>query len=154
MLWICSGSQNYLHHVIELSCAGLRRSPPNHCHNHSLTLNSGYMNVVGYISIYASTIYGATLILVAACSIGSDSTWASTKYSNYGIYAATTVLTFCMTCVSSKVLTQLNTFYIFLQFAVMLGLIVALAAATPSEYKNSASFVFADFENTGFWPDK
>ncbi|KAM0150640.1 hypothetical protein ACHAPF_008142 [Botrytis cinerea] len=42
-------------------------------------------------------------------------------------------------------------FYIFLQFAMLFALIVALAAGTPSELKNSASFVFADFQNTGFW---
>lgn len=112
------------------------------------------MNVLGYISIYASTIYGATLMLVAAASIGSDQVWVATKYVNYGIFVATIVLTFGMTCVSTRILSYLNTFYIGLQFTMLLALIITLAAATPSDFKNSASFVFSDFQNTGFWPDK
>ncbi|TGO64495.1 hypothetical protein BOTNAR_0088g00250 [Botryotinia narcissicola] len=111
----------------------------------------GYMNVLGYISIYASTIYAATLILGAICSINTDSAFVATKYQNYGMFAATTFLTFAMTCVPSQILSRLNMFYIFLQFAMLFALIVALAAGTPSELKNSASFVFTDFENTGFW---
>lgn len=109
------------------------------------------MNVLGYISIYASTIYAATLILGAICSISTDTAFVATKYENYGMFAATTILTFGMTCVPSQTLSRLNMFYIFLQFAMLFALIVTLAAGTPSELKNSASFVFADFENTGFW---
>lgn len=117
------------------------------------------MNVVGYISIYASTNYGATLILVAAISIrdgfipydASPTGWVSTKYSSYGIFVATIILTLFMTNVSSGTLAKLNTAYIYLQFAIVLATIIALAAATPSSFKNSASFVFSDFENTGFW---
>ncbi|KAM3089472.1 hypothetical protein ACMFMG_001064 [Clarireedia jacksonii] len=109
------------------------------------------MNVLGYISIYASTIYAATLILGAICSIGTEGAFEATKYQNYGIFAATTFLTFGMTCVPSQTLSRLNFAYIFLQFFMLLALIIALAAGTPSELKNSASFVFADFQNTGFW---
>jgi hypothetical protein len=108
------------------------------------------MNVLGYISIYASTIYAATLILGATCSIGSDGVYVATKYQNYGMFAATTFLTFGMTCVSSELLNKLNMSYIFIQFAMLLALIIALAAGTPSELKNSASFVFTDFENTSY----
>lgn len=112
---------------------------------------AGYMNVLGYISIYASTIYAATLILGAIASIGSDGVFVASKYHNYGMFVASSILTFCMTCVSSNLLNKLNIFYIGVQFAMLLAVIVALAAGTPSEYKNSASFVFTDFENTGFW---
>jgi hypothetical protein len=112
------------------------------------------MNVLGYISIYASTIYAATLILGAIASIGSGQVWVPTQYMNYGMFVATIFLTFAMTCVSSLVLSRLNLFYIFVQFAMLLATIIALAAGTPSELKNTASFVFTDFQNTGFWPDK
>ncbi|KAF3941746.1 hypothetical protein ABW19_dt0200579 [Dactylella cylindrospora] len=94
---------------------------------------AGYMNVLGYISIFASTIYGATLILVAEIIIGSDGTWQTTKYINYGLFAATTVLCF---------------------LAMALAVIITLPAATPKEFINPASFVFSDFQNTGFWPNK
>lgn len=33
----------------------------------------------------------------------------------------------------------------------LLALIIAIAAGTPSELKNSANFVFTEFQNTGFW---
>ncbi|CZS87908.1 hypothetical protein WAI453_000290 [Rhynchosporium graminicola] len=114
---------------------------------------AGYMNVLGYISIYASTIYAATLLLGATIAIGRDETCFTSKYHNYGMFAAMTLLTFGMTCVSSATLSKLNIFYIFVQLAILLSVIVTLAAKTPSEYKNSAHFVFTDFENTGFWPN-
>ncbi|EPS37960.1 hypothetical protein H072_8318 [Dactylellina haptotyla CBS 200.50] len=114
---------------------------------------AGYMNVLGYISIFASTIYGATLILVAAIMIGSDGTWQTTKYINYGLYSATTILCFGMTCVPSGTLSKLNNTYIWFQLAMALAVIIALPAATPKEYINSASFVFKEFQNTGFWPN-
>lgn len=114
---------------------------------------AAYMNVLGYISIYASTIYAATLILGAMASIGSDGVFEPTKYMNYGMFAATIVLTFGMTVVPTKVLSRLNTIYIGFQLIMVLVVIIALAAGTPSEFKNDASFVFGDFVNTGFWPD-
>ncbi|KAK6544863.1 GABA-specific high-affinity permease [Orbilia ellipsospora] len=114
---------------------------------------AGYMNVLGYISIFASTIYGATLILVATIIIGSDGTWQTTKYINYGLYAATTILVFGMTCVPSATLSKLNNSYIWLQMGMSLAVIIALPAATPKENINSASFVFTEFQNTGFWPN-
>lgn len=116
------------------------------------------MNVLGCISIYASTIYAATLILGAIASIGSDQTWFATQDMNYGIFVATIFLTFGMTCVSSFVLSKLNMCYIYLQFGMLLALIVALAAGTPSKLKNDGkndgNFVFTDFQNTGFWPNE
>ncbi|KAG9232890.1 amino acid/polyamine transporter I [Amylocarpus encephaloides] len=112
---------------------------------------AGYMNVLGYISIYSSTIYAATLILGASISIGSDRSFAASKYHNYGIFAATILLTFVMTCVPTKLLNKLNMSYIGVQLTMLLALIISLAACTPSENKNSASFVFTDFQNTGFW---
>lgn len=112
------------------------------------------MNVLGYISIYASTIYAATLILGATISIGTDGAFVPNKYHNYGMFVATTLLTFGMTCVPSKLMSRLNFSYIIIQFAMLLALIVSLAAATPKELKNTSSFVFGDLQNTGFWTDK
>jgi hypothetical protein len=65
--------------------------------NDKANQDRGYMNVLGYISIYASTIYAATLILGATISIGSDGNFTATKYQNYGMFVATTLLTFSMT---------------------------------------------------------
>jgi hypothetical protein len=112
------------------------------------------MNVLGYISIYASTIYAATLILGAIASIRSDQTWFATENMNYSMFAATIFLTFAMSSVSSLVLSRLNLFYIYLQFAMLLALIMALAAGTPAELKITGGFVFTDFLNTGFWPNE
>ncbi|KAF3924063.1 hypothetical protein ABW21_db0208424 [Orbilia brochopaga] len=112
---------------------------------------AGYMNVLGYISIFASTIYGATLLLVAEIMIATNGNWQTTKYINYGLYAATTTLCFGMTCVPSATLSKLNHGYIWLQLSVALAVIIALPAATPRSRINTASFVFVEFQNTGFW---
>jgi len=94
------------------------------------------------------------LILGGIASIGSDGTWSATQNMNYGMYVATILLTFAMTTVSSLVLSRLNTAYIYFQTIMVLVTIIALAAGTPAELKNTGSFVFSDFMNTGFWPSE
>ncbi|KAK6332281.1 GABA-specific high-affinity permease [Orbilia brochopaga] len=112
---------------------------------------AGYMNVLGYISIFASTIYGATLLLAAEIIIITNGTWQTTKDINYGLYTATTALCFGITCVPSATLARLNHVYIWLQLAVAVAVIVALPAASLKSRINSATFVFTEFQNTGFW---
>jgi hypothetical protein len=77
-------------------------------------VDGDYMNVLGYISIYASTIYAATLILSAICYISSNGIFVATKYENRGMFATTTFLTFGMTCVPTTLLNRLNMSYIFI----------------------------------------
>ncbi|RKF79408.1 putative amino-acid permease C11D3.08c [Golovinomyces cichoracearum] len=112
---------------------------------------AGYMNTLGYISIYASTIYAATLVLGATCSIATDGSYVPSKYHNYAIFLVTILITYGMTCVRTAVLNRLNLFYLFLQLGMLTAFILSLAIVTPPELKNTASFVFLEFENTGSW---
>ncbi|CCU82386.1 unnamed protein product [Blumeria hordei] len=126
-----------------------RLAPPNQ--RAFVSWLAGYMNTLGYISIYASTIYGATLLLGAACSISSDGTYFPTKFHNYGMFSSTVFLTFGMTCYPTAVLNKLNLFYIFVQLAMLVAFITTFLVVTPPELKNTPSFVFTDFQNTGTW---
>ncbi|KAI0997747.1 putative amino-acid permease [Podosphaera aphanis] len=112
---------------------------------------AGYMNTLGYVSIYASTIYAATLILGATLSILTDGSFIPGAAHNYGIYSATVLITFGMTCVSTAVLHKLNFIYVVIQFAMLFVMIATLAIATPSDLRNTPSFVFLEFQNTGSW---
>ncbi|TFY63534.1 hypothetical protein EVJ58_g3194 [Rhodofomes roseus] len=48
---------------------------------------------------------------------------------------------------------KLQTFYVVLNVLLCLAIIIALPAATPSEFKNSASYAFTGFVNYSGWPD-
>ncbi|POS88071.1 hypothetical protein EPUL_000559 [Erysiphe pulchra] len=112
---------------------------------------AGYMNTLGYISIYASTIYAATLILGATMSISTNGSYTPTKYHTFGIFLATILLTFVMTCVRTSILNKLNLLYLYLQIGMLIALIFTLSIFTDSKLKNTPSFVFLEFQNTGAW---
>ncbi|CAF1338875.1 unnamed protein product, partial [Didymodactylos carnosus] len=112
---------------------------------------SAYMVILGYIAFYASTVYFTTTMFLAVISMGYDGAYVPNKYHDYGVYVGFCILTCAMTALPSRILSRLNQFYVFYQAAVCLALILAMAIATPKSNRNSAKFVFVEFQNTGFW---
>lgn len=84
-------------------------------------------------------------------SIGTDGAYVPNKYHDYGVYVGFCIITSALTSFSSRHLAKLNNFYVFYQGSLCVALILAMAIATPSKYRNSAKFVFIDFQNTGYW---
>ena len=112
---------------------------------------SAYMITLGYITCYASTVYATTTMFLATISMGTDGNYVPNKYHDYGVYVGFCIMTCAMICFSSKILSILNNFYVFYQGSLCLALILCTVIITPSTYRNSASFVFINFQNTGYW---
>jgi amino acid transporter len=112
---------------------------------------SAYMIILGYVTCYASTVYLTTTMFLATISMSTDGSYVPNKYHDYGVYVGFCIITCAMTSFSSRILAKLNVFYVVYQGCLCLALILAMAIATPSEYRNSAKFVFLGFQNTGHW---
>jgi len=112
---------------------------------------SGYMIILGYTTCYASTVYVTTTMFLATISMSTDGSYIPNKYHDYGVYVVLCIITCVMTSFSSRILAKLNNFYVIYQGSLCVALIFTMAIATPSAYRNSAKFVFVDFQNTGYW---
>lgn len=112
---------------------------------------SAYMITLGYIAGYAGAVYASTTMLLAIVSMGTQGEYVPNKYHDYGVYVGLCLITSAMMCFSSRILAKINNFYVFYQGLLCLAVILAVAIATPSEYRNSAEFVFIDFRNMGAW---
>ncbi len=112
---------------------------------------TAYMIILGYIMTYASTVYATTTMFLAIISMGTSGTYVPNKYHDYAVYVVLCIITCAMTSFPSRILAKLNNFYVVYQGSLCLALIIAMSIATPSKYRNSAKFVFIDFQNTGNW---
>ncbi|KAI0944536.1 hypothetical protein AcW1_002218 [Taiwanofungus camphoratus] len=114
----------------------------------------GYANTIGSIAAIASIDWGCAVQMMAAASIGStDQTFVATSAQTFGVYAAIILSHAVICCLGTKVLARLQSVYVVLNILLCLGVIIALPAATPSEYRNSASYAFGNFTNLNGWPD-
>ncbi|EPQ55770.1 APC amino acid permease [Gloeophyllum trabeum ATCC 11539] len=113
----------------------------------------GYSNTIGSIASVASIDWGCAVQVMAAASIGSGQEFTATNAQLFGCYAAI-VLTQSIVCsLATRVLARLQTVYVILNVMLCLAVIVALPAATPSEFKNSARYALGNFSNVSGWPD-
>ncbi|KAJ7719466.1 amino acid/polyamine transporter I [Mycena olivaceomarginata] len=111
----------------------------------------GYVNTAAYIAGMAGGDWGIATQIMAAANIGSDGQFVATNAQVYGVFCAILVSHAIMGSLATKVIARLQHFYIFLNIAVFLVVIITLPAATPKELHNSASFAFGHFENTSGW---
>ncbi|KAI0937679.1 hypothetical protein AcV7_003647 [Taiwanofungus camphoratus] len=113
----------------------------------------GYSNTIGLIAGVASVDWGCAVQLLAAVSIGSGMTYGPTTSQTFGVYVA---ILFCHAIVASlatPIVARLQTVYVVLNMLLCLAIIIALPAATPEEFKNSARYAFSGFENSSGWPN-
>ncbi|KAJ7279031.1 APC amino acid permease [Mycena rebaudengoi] len=107
----------------------------------------GYANTIGSITAVASIDWAAAVQIMAAVTIGSDGSFEATAAQTYGVTHA------LVCCLGTAILARLQTVYVVLNVVLCVIVIIALPAATPSEFKNSASFALGDFRNLNGWPD-
>jgi len=113
----------------------------------------GYANTVGSTASVASIDWGCAVQIMAAASIGSNHTFVPTSAKTYGVYVAV-VLSHAVVCgLATAVLARLQTVYVILNVLLCFAIIIALPAATPNEFKNSASFALGNFSNLNGWPN-
>lgn len=112
-----------------------------------------YSNTMGNIASVASTDWGFAVQLLAAVSIGSNMTYVPTTAHIYGVYAAVLVCHGFVASMATRALARLQIVFIALNVLLCLAIVIALPAATPSEFKNPASYAFGGFENLYGWPN-
>ncbi|KIM51757.1 hypothetical protein SCLCIDRAFT_1219882 [Scleroderma citrinum Foug A] len=113
----------------------------------------GYANTIGNIASIASIDWGCAVQITAAASIGSGQTYIATQAQTYGIYLAVLLTHGIVCCLATATLARLQTLYVTINVFLCLAVIIALPAATPKEYKNTASYAFGNFTNLDGWPN-
>ncbi|KAI0776821.1 APC amino acid permease [Trametes elegans] len=112
----------------------------------------GYANTVGSIASVASIDWGCAVQITAAASIGSNQTFSATNAQTFGVYTAVVLSHAVICCFGTRLLARLQTVYVVLNILLCLAVIIALPAATPKEFRNSASYALGNFTNTSGWP--
>ncbi|ETW79955.1 amino acid transporter, partial [Heterobasidion irregulare TC 32-1] len=113
----------------------------------------GYANTIGSVASVASIDWGCAVQVMAAASIGSNETFSATNAQLYGVYAAILLSHAVLCCLGTRVLARLQSLYVVLNVMLCLAVIVALPAATPKEFRNTAKFALGNFTNLYDWPN-
>jgi len=113
----------------------------------------GYSNTIGLVAGVASTEWGCAVQLMAAVSIGSGQTWSATTGQTYAVFLLLLFLHAATTSLTTSVVAHLQTVYVVLNIVLCVAIIIALPVATPTEFKNSASYAFTEFVNYSGWTD-
>ncbi|KAJ3483876.1 hypothetical protein NLI96_g6014 [Meripilus lineatus] len=108
----------------------------------------GYSNTIGSIAGIASIDWGCAVQVMAAASIGSDLKFEATSAQTFGVYCAIVLSHAVVCCLGTKLLARLQSAYVILNVLLCLAVIVALPAATPKEFRNSASYALGGFSNS------
>ncbi|OJT12376.1 hypothetical protein TRAPUB_11078 [Trametes pubescens] len=113
----------------------------------------GYSNSIGLISGVASVDWGCAVQLMAAVSLGRDEGFAPTTGQTYGVFVGLLLCQAILASLATSALARLQGVYIALNGLLCLAIIIALPAATPSEFRNNASDVFGGLTNFYGWPN-
>ncbi|KAG2050419.1 amino acid transporter [Suillus hirtellus] len=112
----------------------------------------GYSNTIQSITAVASVDWACAIQISAAVGIASDQAYATTNEQLYGIYAALVLSHAILVSFGTKFLARLQRLYILLNVCLCFMVIIVLPIATPSKYRNSASFALGSFTSLDGWP--
>ncbi|QRW03747.1 amino acid permease [Ceratobasidium sp. AG-Ba] len=108
-------------------------------------------NTLGSIACIASIDWGCAVQVMAAAAIGSGGSYVATTGQTYGVYLAI-LFTHAVCSLATEILARLQGFYVILNLVLFFGVLIALPAATPSEFINPASYALGDFTNLSTYP--
>ncbi|KZO96991.1 APC amino acid permease [Calocera viscosa TUFC12733] len=111
----------------------------------------GYTNSIANIAGMASADWGCAVMITAAASIGTGGSFSATLPQTFAIVVLIILTQALLASLATAVLARLQNFYVFLNLLLCFAVIIALPAATPSELRNPASFVFGNFTNLSGW---
>ncbi|KAG1780030.1 amino acid/polyamine transporter I [Suillus placidus] len=112
----------------------------------------GYANTITSIAALASVDWACAIQITAAVSIASNQVYMATNGQIYGIFAALVLSHAALVSLGTQILARLQRLYILLNVCLCFIVIIALPIATPSEFRNSASYALGDFTNLDGWP--
>ncbi|KAL8659465.1 MAG: hypothetical protein Q9226_000424 [Calogaya cf. arnoldii] len=101
------------------------------------------------IAGHASSEYGASQLLLAAVSMGSDFTYIPTRGTTVGVMAALTVLTGLANSLSTYWMEKMTKTYVIFHMAVLVSCGIALLA--KCETRHEAKYVFTDIDAASGW---
>ncbi|KAI4165237.1 MAG: hypothetical protein LQ342_001105, partial [Letrouitia transgressa] len=116
----------------------------------SISWVTGWLNLLGQIAGIASSEYGASSLLLAAVSMGSDFTYAPTTGTIIGVMAALTVLTGFVNSLSTYWMEKMTKSYVLFHIAVLVSCSIALLAKSDGR-RHNADYVFTDVDSTSGW---
>ncbi|KAL7284284.1 hypothetical protein ACG7TL_001567 [Trametes sanguinea] len=116
---------------------------------------AGYSNTMGLVSGLASLDWGCAVQLMAAVSIGTNESFLTHRNPRLAsaVYIALLLCHGAVASLATSVVARLQGVYVVLNILLILAIIIALPAATPPEFKNTASFAFKGFVNFSGWPN-
>ncbi|KAF8347229.1 amino acid transporter [Amanita rubescens] len=126
-------------------------SPPKW--RHFLAWIVAYYNTIESISAIASIDWGCAIQITAAVSIGSGLKFQATAAQTFGVYCAILLFHGLLCTLSPAVMARLQWVYLALNVILAFTLIIAIPAATPTEFRNTAEYVFGNFTNQTSWPN-
>ncbi|KAL8848872.1 MAG: hypothetical protein Q9221_006097 [Calogaya cf. arnoldii] len=115
----------------------------------SISWVTGWLNLIGQIAGHASSEYGASQLLLAAVSMGSDFTYVPTRGTTVGVMAALTVLTGLANSLSTYWMEKMTKTYVIFHMAVLVSCGIALLA--KCETRHDAKYVFTDIDAASGW---
>ncbi|EJT98695.1 APC amino acid permease [Dacryopinax primogenitus] len=111
----------------------------------------GYTNSIANIAGVASADWGCAVMIMAGASIGSGGTFTTTLGQTFAVVVLIILSQAVLACLATAVLARLQSVYVLVNLALSIAVIIALPAATPSELRNPASYVFGNFTNLSSW---
>ncbi|KZV65292.1 amino acid transporter [Peniophora sp. CONT] len=114
----------------------------------------GYSNTIGNLAAVASVEWGFSLQLMATITIATHGAFIPTRGQIYGVYVAALLVHGTICSVGAvKYIARVQSLITTLNVVLALVVIIALPAATPQKFKNTAAYAFGGFENFSGWPD-
>lgn len=111
----------------------------------------GYANTLSTTSAVASIDWGCAQMVLAAVSITTNASFQPQNWHYYLVYAAILLTHATLTSFGTRLLARMQTLSTVLCGGLAIAVIIALCAATPSEYKNDAKYALGGWYNETGW---
>jgi len=90
-------------------------------------------------------------MLTSAISIAKDGNWTATTGDVYSVFLGINILQGLLGSSATRILARLQNLFIFANFAIIIATFAALTATTPVDERNSAQFIFGNWQNVTGW---
>lgn len=114
----------------------------------SISWVTGWLNLLGQVAGVASSEWGASALLLAAVSIGSDFTYEPTYGQTVGVMAGLTVVTGLINSLSTYWMEKVTKGYVIFHTLVIITCSIALLALAN---KHTGHYVFTNVHNVSGW---
>ncbi|KAI0324642.1 APC amino acid permease [Cubamyces sp. BRFM 1775] len=114
----------------------------------------GYTNCIGLVAGFASVEWGLAVQIMAAVTIGTDSSFVPTTAQTFALYVALLVVHGFLSSLATSAIALLQTIYVAVNTLLPLAVVVAMPIATPKEFKNTAAYAFGAFTTCTGWPNE